>query len=80
MESKPSCPPEGNELKNLTGEKKGQSPKSDKYTGDNTITISQGTDPEDKNNFKGSCNDLEGYIFALRPRASDKFVIAMKEL
>ena len=78
--SKSSCPSEVNELNNLTDENKGQAPNPKKYIGKNTQTKSQDPDIKSKNDFKGRCSDLEGYIFDLGPRASDKFSRKMKDL
>ena len=75
VETKPSCPPEENQLNNLTDKNKGKSPKSKKFRGSKTQTKSQVPEPEAETYFKGKYSDLEGYIFTLVPRASDKFFI-----
>ena len=78
--SKPFCPPKVNESKNLTDKNKGQSPNYNKCRGKKTQTKSQDSNPEAETNFKGRVSDLEGYIFNLGTRASEKFSRAMKDL
>ena len=78
VETKPSRPPEGNELKNLTDKNKVQELKSNKYRGNKTQEKYQGPDPEAKIDFLCWCSDLEGYIFDLGLRVSDKFARTMK--
>ena len=80
MESKPSRPPEGNELKIPTDGNKGQVSKPKKYRGNKQLRNKSSLEPETNTDFQGWCTDLEGYTFDLGPRASDKFARIMKEL
>ena len=80
VETKPSCPPEGNDLNNSTDKNKGQAPKSKNYRVKKTLTKYQVPDPEAKTNSKGWFSDLEGCIFDLGLKASDKLSINMKYL
>ena len=79
VESKPSI-----NLKEISWRnqltKKWQAPKSNKYRGKNTWTKYQVLEPKSKTNFKVWCSDLEGCIFDLGPRASDKFYSMMKDM
>ena len=77
--SKPPLPPEVNESNILSYSNKGQSSKPNKCRGKNPRNKPS---PELKAepDFQGRLTDLEGYIFDLGPRASDKFVPKMKEL
>ena len=79
VESKPSCPPEGNELEILTDGNKGQASKAKKYRGKKPRS-NPSPEPETKTDFQGWCTDLEGYTFNLGPRASEKISRTMKEL
>ena len=80
VESKPSHPPEGNELKTLTDGNKGQASKTKDYRGKKKPRYKSILDTKTETDFQGRCTDLEGYTFDLVPRASDKFSITMKEL
>ena len=80
VESKPSHPPEGNELKIPTDWNKGQASKPKKYSGKKQPRNKSSLDPETETDFQGRCTDSEGYTFDLGPRASDKFSRKMKEL
>ena len=80
VESKPSRPPEGNELKILPDRNKGQVSKPKKYRGKKQPRNKSSLEPETETDFQGRCTDLEGYTFDLGPRASDKFARTMKEL
>ena len=73
-------PYEVNWFKNLTGGNKGQASKSNKYRGNKTWTKSQVPYPKAGTDFKGWCSDLEGYIFNLVLRSSEKFFRTMKDL
>ena len=79
VKSKPSHPPEGNELKTPTEGNKGQASKANKYGGkkpQNKPIL----EPKTKTDSQGRCTDLEGYTFDLGPWATDKFARTMKEL
>ena len=80
VESKPSLPPEGNELKIHTDGNKVQAFIPKKYRGKKQPRNKPILEPETKTNFQGWCTDLGGYNFDLGPRASDKFARKMKEL
>ena len=80
VESKPSRPPEGNELKIPTDGNKGQVSKPNKYRGKKRLQNKSSLEPETETDFQGWCTDLEGYTFDLEPRAYDKFARTMKEL
>ena len=80
VESKPSCPPEGNELNIPTDGNKGQVSNPKKYRGKKQPRNKSSLEPETETDFQGRCTDLEGYNFYLGPRASEKFAITMKEL
>ena len=80
VESKPSRPPEGNELNILTEENKWQFSKPKKYRGKKQPRNKSSLEPKTETDFQGRCTDLEGYIFDLGPRASYKFSRTMKEL
>ena len=71
VKSKPSLPPEVNELNNYTDGNKVKASKPNKYRGNNLRNM---TVPEPKSDtcFKGRYTDLKGYIFDLGPIASDK--------
>ena len=76
---KPSCPPEVNEPNILTDGNKVQSSKPKKYRGKKPRN-KPSPEPKAETDFQGQCTDLEGYIFDLGPRASNKFAQTMKEL
>ena len=80
VESKPSQPLKGNELKIPTDGNKGQASKPKKYRGKKKPRNKSSLEPETKTDFQGGCNDLEGYTFELGTRSSDKFSIKMKEM
>ena len=79
VESKPSCPPEDNELKTLTDGNKGKAYKTKKYRVKKPWN-KPSPDPETETDFQGCCTDLVGYIFDLGPRASKKPARTIKEL
>ena len=79
VKSKPSRPPEGNEMKILTDRNKGKYSKPKKYRGKKPEN-KPSPDPKTKTDSQGRCTDLEGYTFDLGPRASEKFARTMKEL
>ena len=79
FKSKPSIPPESNKSKILTNRNKGKVSTTVKYRGkkpQNKPILESETETD----FQGRCTDLEGYIFDLGPRESDKFARTMKEL
>ena len=80
VKSKPSHPPEGNEFKIPTDGNKGQASKPKKCRGKKQPQNKPILEPETDTDFQGRCTDLEGYMFDLGPRASDKFSRTMKEL
>ena len=80
VKSKPSRPPEGNELKIPTDGNKGQVYKPKKYRGKKQPKNKSSLEPKTETDFQGQYTDLEGYTFKLGPRASDKFGRTMKEL
>ena len=80
VKSKPSHPPEGNELKIPTDRNKGQVSKPKKYRGKKQPRNKSSLEPETETDFQGRCTELEGYTFDHGPRASDKFSITMKEM
>ena len=80
VESKPSRPPEGNELKIPTESNKGQVSKPNKQRGTKQPQNKSSLEPTTETDFQGRCTDLEGYTFDLGPRAYEKFAITMKEL
>ena len=80
VETKPYLSPEVHQSKDLTDKNKGQAHKSKNYRGKKTRTKYQGPQPETQTDFKGWCSDLEGYIFDLGLRVSDKFARTMKKL
>ena len=73
VESKPSRPPEGNELKISTDGNKVQASKPKKYRGKKQPQNKPSMEPETETDFQGRCTDLEGYTFDLGPRSSEKF-------
>ena len=79
VKSKPSRPPEGNELKIPTDRNKGQASKPKKYRGKKPRN-KPSPDPKTETDLQGGCTDLKCYNFDLGPRASDKFARTMKEL
>ena len=79
VESKPSRPSEGNELKIPTAGNKGKAYKTKKYRGKKPQNKPI-TEPKDETDFQGRCTDLEGYTFDLGPRAPEKFAQTIKEL
>ena len=80
VESKPSRPPEGNELKIPTDGNNGQVSITKKYRGKKQPRNKSSLEPESETDFQGQCTDLEGYNFELGTRLSDKFSIKMKEM
>ena len=80
VESKPSRPPEGNELNILADGNKGQVSKPKKYRGNKQPRNKSSLEPKTETDIQGRCTDLEGCTFDLGPRASDKFARTMKEL
>ena len=80
VKSKPSHPPEDNELKIPTDRNKGKVSKPRKYRGKKQPRNKSSLEPETKTDFHGRCTDLEGYTFDLGPRESDKFSRTMKGL
>ena len=63
----------------MTDRNKGKSSKTKKYRGKkpwNKIIL----EPEAETNFQERCADLEGYIFDLGPRVSEKHSWTIKEL
>ena len=79
VRSKPSRPPEGNELKIPSDSNKGQASKPNKYMSKKPWN-KPSLDPKTETDFQGRCTDLEGYTFDLGPRASDKLARTMKEM
>ena len=79
VESKPSCPPEGNDSKIPTDRNKGQASKPKKYR-DKNPRNKPILEPKTETDFQGRCTDLEGYTFDLVPISSNKFARTMKEL
>ena len=79
VKSKPSCPPEGNELNIPTDRNKVQAYKPKNCRGKKPQN-KPSPEPETKTGFQGRCTDLKGYTFDLWPRASDKFYRTIKEL
>ena len=65
VESKPSRPPEGNELKIFNYGEKGQVSKPKKYRGKKQTQNKSSLEPETETDFQGRCTDLEGYAFDL---------------
>ena len=80
VESKPSSPPEGNELKIQTDRNKGQVSKPNNYRGKKKPRNKSILEPETETDFQVRCTDLERYTFDLGPRATDKFARTMKGL
>ena len=80
VESKPSRPPEGNELKIPSDGNKGQVSKPKKYRGKKQPRNKSSLEPETETDFQGRCTDLEGYTFDLGPIESDKLARKIKEL
>ena len=78
VESKPSRPTEGNELKIPTDGNKGQVSNPKKYRGKKQPQNKPSLDPETETKFQGRCTDSEGYTFDLGPKAYDKFTRTMK--
>ena len=76
---KPSRPPKGNESNILTHRRKGQASNTKKCRGKKPQN-KPSPYPESKIDFQGQCTDLEGYMFDLKPRASENFDQTMKEL
>ena len=79
VKSKPSHPPEGNELKIPTDRNKVQAFKPKKYIG-NKPRNKPSLEPKTKTDFQVQCTDLKGYTVDLGPISSDKFSRTMKEL
>ena len=77
VKSKPSHPPEGNELKIPTDGNKGQTSKPKKYRGKKPRN-KPSMEPETEYDFQGRCTELEGYTFDLGPRESEKLSRTMK--
>ena len=71
VKSKPSCPPEVNELKITTKGNKLQSYKTKKYRGKKHQNNTS-PDPETETDFQVRCTDLEGDTFDLGSRAFEK--------
>ena len=63
--TKPSCPTDGNKLKNLTEKNKGKIYNHTRYRGKKTPNKDQGAEIEAEIDFKRQYSDLEGYIFDL---------------
>ena len=80
VESKPSHPTEGNELKIPTDRNKGKYHNKKNYIGKKQPRNKPITEPKTETDFQGRCTDLEAYTFDLGPRASEKFTRTMKEL
>ena len=80
VETKPYLYPKGNESKNLTDNHKGKAPRTKRYWVKKNWTNIQGPELETKTDLKAQCTNLDGYIFKLGPRASDKFARTMKAL
>ena len=80
VESKPSCPLEGNESKIPNNGKKEQASNPKKYIGKKQPQNKPILKPKTDTDFQVQCTDLEGYTFDLGPRASDEFPRTMKEL
>ena len=78
VETKTSWPPKENESKGSSNKSKGQASKIKRYIDKKALTKTQGPDLKANTDFKGQCSDLEGYIFDLGLRNSDKFSMAMK--
>ena len=79
VESKLSHPSQDNESKILTDSNKWQASNPKTYRYDKPQN-KPSPDPEAETDFQGGCTDLEGYIFDLGPRASNKFSLTMKGL
>ena len=79
VESKPSLPPEGNELNIQIDGNKRQVSKPNKYRGKRTWD-KPSPDTKADTDFQVRCTDLEGYTFDLVPIASKIFSRTMKEL
>ena len=71
--NKPSRFPEVNDSKNPTDKHKVKSPQTKRYTGNNNWTKTLGQELEYKTDFKGTCSNLEDYIFDLGPKSLEKF-------
>ena len=80
VEIKPSRYPEGNKSKNSTDKNKGQAFKTKRYRCKKMRTKTQGPELKSDTDFKGLCSDLEGCVFDLGLRASDKFARTMKDM
>ena len=80
VKNKPPRYTEGNKSNNLTDKNKGRASKPKMYRGKNEQNKPQGPKLNAEKNFKSQCSDLEGYIFYIGPRASNKFAMMMKEL
>ena len=74
LESKPSRPPEGIELKILTYGNKGQASNPKKYIGKKQPLNKPSLEPETETDFQVRCTDLEGYTFDLGPRSSENLL------
>ena len=79
VESKPSRPPEVNELKIPNNGNQVQASNPKKYRGKKPQN-KPSPEPETNTDFQGRCTDLEGYTFDLGPRAYENFSIIMTEL
>ena len=79
VKSKPSRPPEGNELNIPTDRNNGQASSTKKYRGKKPQNKPI-PEPKTETDSQGRCTDLEGYTFDLGQRVSEKFAIKMKEL
>ena len=74
---KPSRPLEGDESKIPTDGNRVQASNSKKYRG-NKPQNKLIPEPEAETDFQGRCTYLEGYVFDLWPRVSDKFSQTIK--
>ena len=79
VKSKPSRPPEGNELKIPTDGNKVQASKPKKYR-DKNPQNKPIPEPETETDFQGWYTDLQRYTFDLVPISSNKFARTMKKL
>ena len=80
VKTKPPRSPEGNMLKNSTDKLKVQATKTKRYQGKKTRTKTRDTELGAKTHFKGWCSSIEGYIFDLGTRATDKFSREIKDM
>ena len=80
VKAKPPRYPEGNKSNNSAEKHKGQAPNTKRYQGKKNRTNTQCMELEAETNFKGWSRYLEGYIFELGPRASERFPMMMKDM